>query len=89
MRIMALYRPPGASSTEWQFTQAPLFSSKCCPSQRPIFLNALSVTRKAGRGSETALGFAQDGAVNVFYGVDGRFEYARSAALDKAEPGSL
>ena len=34
---------------------------------------------------ETAFRFAQEGEVSVFYWIDGRFGYALSAAIDKAE----
>ena len=43
----------------------------------------LYVTREAKAGGDTAFRFAQDGPVNVFYWVDGRFGYAISAGADK------
>lgn len=34
---------------------------------------------------ETAFRFAQEGKVNVFYWIDGKFGYALSASIDKGE----
>ncbi|TAK87680.1 MAG: anti-sigma factor [Betaproteobacteria bacterium] len=43
----------------------------------------LYVTREAAAAGDTAFRFAQDGPVNVFYWVDGRFGYAISAGAGK------
>lgn len=43
----------------------------------------LYVTREAKASGDTAFRFVQDGPVNVFYWVDGRFGYAISAGADK------
>ena len=43
----------------------------------------LYVTRETKATGDTAFRFAQDGPVNVFYWVDGRFGYAISAGADK------
>jgi len=43
----------------------------------------LYVTREAAAAGDTAFRFAQDGPVNVFYWVDGRFGYAISAGADR------
>ena len=37
-----------------------------------------------GLGSATAIRFAQEGAVNVFYWVDGPFGYALSSDADRS-----
>lgn len=44
----------------------------------------LYVTREAAPTGDTAFRFAQEGPVNVFYWVDGKFGYAISAGADKA-----
>jgi len=44
----------------------------------------LYVTREARSSGDTAFRFAQDGPVNVFYWVDGRFGYAISGGADKS-----
>ena len=43
----------------------------------------LYVTREAAATGDTAFRFGQDGPVNVFYWVDGRFGYAISAGADR------
>ena len=45
----------------------------------------LYVTREAMLKGDTAFRFAQEGPVNVFYWVDGKFGYAISAGVDKSE----
>ena len=45
----------------------------------------LYVTREAAPTGDTAFRFAQEGPVNVFYWVDGKFGYAISAGADKKE----
>lgn len=45
----------------------------------------LYVTREAAPSGDTAFRFAQEGPVNVFYWVDGKFGYAISAGADKKE----
>ena len=45
----------------------------------------LYVTREAALTGDTAFRFAQEGPVNVFYWVDGKFGYAISAGADKKE----
>jgi anti-sigma factor RsiW len=42
-------------------------------------------TRGTGANTDTAFRFAREGAVNVFYWVDGPFGYALSAQADRAE----
>jgi anti-sigma factor RsiW len=44
-----------------------------------------SNTHGTGTNTDTAFRFAQEGAVNVFYWVDGPFGYALSAQADRAE----
>jgi anti-sigma factor RsiW len=45
----------------------------------------LYVSTEAAGKVETGFRFAREGAVNVFYWVDGRFGYALSAGIDKGE----
>jgi anti-sigma factor RsiW len=45
----------------------------------------LYVTREQGKNRDTGFRFAQEGTVNVFYWIDGRFGYALSGGLPKAE----
>lgn len=45
-----------------------------------LFLSTENVSNQ-----ETAFRFAQEGAVNVFYWIDGKFGYALSASIDKDE----
>ena len=45
----------------------------------------LYVSTENTSNQETAFRFAQEGAVNVFYWIDGKFGYALSASIDKGE----
>ena len=45
----------------------------------------LFVSTENTANQETAFRFAQEGAVNVFYWIDGKFGYALSATIDKGE----
>lgn len=45
----------------------------------------LYVSTENPRSRDTAFRFAQEGAVNVFYWVDGKFGYALSASVPKSE----
>lgn len=45
----------------------------------------LYVSTENTSNQETAFRFAQEGAVNVFYWIDGKFGYALSAGIDKGE----
>jgi len=45
----------------------------------------LYVTRETAPSGDSAFRFAQEGPVNVFYWVDGKFGYAISAGADKSE----
>lgn len=45
----------------------------------------LYVTREQGKNRDTGFRFAQEGSVNVFYWIDGKFGYALSGSLPKAE----
>jgi len=45
----------------------------------------LYVSIENSSNQETAFRFAQEGAVNVFYWIDGKFGYALSAGIDKGE----
>lgn len=45
----------------------------------------LYLTADMADGRDTAFRFAQEGAVNVFYWVDGRFGYALSAGIPRGE----
>jgi len=45
----------------------------------------LYVRRGAGNSKETAFRFAQERGVSVFYWIDGKFGYALSSEIDKAE----
>ena len=45
----------------------------------------LFVSTENTANQETAFRFAQEGSVNVFYWIDGKFGYALSATIDKGE----
>ena len=45
----------------------------------------LIVDGQSVKNTDTAFRFAREGAVNVFYWVDGKFGYALSAGIDKGE----
>ena len=45
----------------------------------------LYVTTENAVSNDTGFRFAQEGAVNVFYWIDGKFGYALSAGIDKGE----
>ncbi|CAG0950034.1 hypothetical protein RHDC4_00022 [Rhodocyclaceae bacterium] len=49
----------------------------------------LYVSTENAANRDTAFRFAQEGAVNVFYWIDGRFGYALSASVGKAELGRI
>jgi anti-sigma factor RsiW len=45
----------------------------------------LYVTTENTANQDTGFRFAQEGPVNVFYWIDGKFGYALSAGIDKGE----
>jgi anti-sigma factor RsiW len=45
----------------------------------------LYVSTENTSNHDTAFRFAQEGPVNVFYWIDGKFGYALSAGIDKGE----
>ena len=45
----------------------------------------LYVTREQGQNRDTGFRFAQEGSVNVFYWIDGKFGYALSGGVPKAD----
>ena len=45
----------------------------------------LYVRNGAASGKETAFRYAQESGISVFYWVDGRFGYAISGEIDKAD----
>lgn len=49
----------------------------------------LYVSTENAANRDTAFRFAQEGPVNVFYWIDGRFGYALSASIAKAELGRI
>jgi anti-sigma factor RsiW len=49
----------------------------------------LYVSTEISASQETAFRFAQEGQVNVFYWIDGKFGYALSATIDKSELAQL
>lgn len=49
----------------------------------------LYLTPDMANGRDTAFRFAQEGALNVFYWVDGRFGYALSAGIPRSELAKL
>lgn len=49
----------------------------------------LYVSTENTNNHDTAFRFAQEGPVNVFYWIDGKFGYALSAGIDKAELGRV
>jgi anti-sigma factor RsiW len=49
----------------------------------------LYVSTEQGRNKDAGFRYAQEGPVNVFYWIDGKFGYALSAAGGKAELGRL
>jgi len=48
-------------------------------------VNGASAAGGAASNKDAAFRFAQEGAVNVFYWIDGPFGYALSAQADRAE----
>lgn len=49
----------------------------------------LYVTTESAARSDTGFRFAEEGSLKVFYWIDGRFGYALSAAIDKAQLGRI
>jgi anti-sigma factor RsiW len=45
----------------------------------------LYVSTEHARNKDTGFRFSKEGAVNVFYWIDGKFGYALSAGVDKGE----
>jgi len=45
----------------------------------------LLVSTEVATGGDTAFRFAQEGPVNVFYWIDGKFGYALSAGIPRDE----
>ena len=45
----------------------------------------LYVSTEQAKNKDTGFRFAQEGPVNVFYWIDGKFGYALSAGIDKGE----
>lgn len=88
-RLDAPLRPPHLGRVGYELIGGRLLPGERSPVAQFMYRDpngqrlTLYVTSEAAATGDTAFRFAQDGPVNVFYWVDGRFGYAISAGSDK------
>lgn len=90
-RLGASLKPPRLGSLGYELIGGRLLPGTRGPVAQFMYHDAegqrltLYVTREAAGQGHTAFRFAQEGPVNVFYWIDGRFGYAISAGADRKE----
>jgi anti-sigma factor RsiW len=90
-RLGTTMRPPQLGSLGYELIGGRLLPGDNGPVAQFMYHDAggqrltLYVSNKEQDGGDTGFRFAQEGLVNVFYWIDGRFGYALSAGIDKGE----
>ncbi len=90
-RLGTTMRPPHLGSLGYELIGGRLLPGDNGPVAQFMYHDAggqrltLYVSNKEQSGRDTGFRFAQEGLVNVFYWIDGRFGYALSAGIDKGE----
>lgn len=84
-------RPPKLGTLGYELIGGRLLPGNTGPVAQFMYHDAsgqrltLYVSTEAVNNEHTAFRFAQEGSVNVFYWIDGKFGYALSASIDKGE----
>jgi anti-sigma factor RsiW len=90
-RIGSRIRPPKLGKLGYELIGGRLLPGEIGPVAQFMYHDAagqrltLYVSTEQAKNSDTGFRFVQEGAVNVFYWIDGRFGYALSAGIDKGE----
>lgn len=90
-RLGTPVRPPKLQTLGYELIGGRLLPGDIGPVAQFMYQDAtgqrltLYVSTENTANQETAFRFAQEGAVNVFYWIDGKFGYALSASIDKGE----
>lgn len=90
-RLGAQIRPPKLGKVGYELIGGRLLPGSGGPVAQFMYHDVtgqrltLYVTTENARNKDTGFRFAQEGPVNVFYWIDGKFGYALSAGIDKGE----
>lgn len=90
-RLGTPVRPPRLGALGYELIGGRLLPGNSGPVAQFMYHDAsgqrltLYVSTENASNHDTAFRFAQEGPVNVFYWIDGKFGYALSAGIDKAE----
>jgi len=90
-RLGTPVKPPKLGALGYELVGGRLLPGNIGPVAQFMYQDAggqrltLFVSTENTANQETAFRFAQEGQVNVFYWIDGKFGYALSATLDKGE----
>ena len=90
-RIGAKIQPPKLGKVGYELIGGRLLPGGSGPVAQFMYHDAagqrltLYVSTEQEHNSDTGFRFAQEGPVNVFYWIDGKFGYALSAGTDKGE----
>lgn len=90
-RLDANIRPPKLGDLGYELIGGRLLPGNSGPVAQFMYHNVsgqrltLYVSTENASNHDTAFRFAQEGPVNVFYWIDGKFGYALSAGIDKGE----
>ena len=90
-RLGTPVRPPKLGALGYELIGGRLLPGNSGPVAQFMYHDAsgqrltLYVTTENTANQETGFRFAQEGPVNVFYWIDGKFGYALSAGIDKGE----
>lgn len=89
-RLGADLKPPKLANAGFELIGGRLLSGTSGPVAQFMYQDSsgqrltLYISRNNSAGRDTAFRFAQEGAVNVFYWIDGQSGYALSASIPKA-----
>ena len=90
-RIGSQIRPPKLGKLGYELIGGRLLPGESGPVAQFMYHDAtgqrltLYVSTEQTKNKDTGFRFAQEGPVNVFYWIDGKFGYALSAGIDKGE----
>lgn len=90
-RIGSKIRPPKLGKLGYELIGGRLLPGESGPVAQFMYHDALGqrltvyVSTEQAQNKDTGFRFAQEGPVNVFYWIDGKFGYALSAGIDKGE----
>ena len=90
-RLGAKIRPPKLGALGYELIGGRLLPGSSGPVAQFMYHDTtgqrltLYVTNEQASNQDTGFRFAQEGPVNVFYWIDGKFGYALSAGIDKGE----